>query len=227
MLAFYCAIWHNNGKKQKEVIFLERLQDPALLTRLLHGLPFADCFASLPADLELRRYQRGELLSTPVEPLRCFYLILQGQIRIYGLREDGGSFAVYTEERGALLGDMEFCQADFEPFYVEAAGEVLCAALPMEAHRAQLSAEPRFLWLLLHSLTQKVSLVAHLDRPAQTLTDRLLTFLQDIQPDHTLHSIREGVSRLHCSRRQLQRVVAALCTDGRMKKTGKGRYRLA
>lgn len=205
---------------------MERIQDPALLERLLRGLPFSECFAALPADLELRRYQKGELLSSPVQPLRYFYLVLRGQLRIYGLREDGGSFSVYTEERGALLGDMEFCQADFEPFYVEAAGEVLCAALPMEAHREELAADPRFLWLLLRSLTQKVSLVAHLDRPAQTLTGRVLTFLRDIQPDHTLHSIQEGVSRLHCSRRQLQRVVAALCADGVLQKTGKGRYRL-
>ena len=205
---------------------MERIQDASMLRRLLQGQEFAQCFDPLPTDLELRRYYRGEFLSSPLEPLGFFCLILQGNIRIYGVREDGGSFSVYSEGRGALLGDMEFCRTDFVSLYVEAAGEVLCAALPMESHRAELEENPPFLRLVMKSLADKVLLTSRLDRVPQTLEERVVTFLRDVQPDHKLHSINEGVSRLHCSRSHLQRVIAKMCTEGTLEKVGKGKYQL-
>lgn len=205
---------------------MERIQDAARLARLLHGTPLAACFEELPAGLELRRYDKGELLCSPAQPLRQFCLLLRGRVHIYGIGADGGSFSVYSEDRGALLGGMEFCRPDLASPCVEATCEVLCAALPMAAHRAELMQNTRFLWLLLDSMAEKVLLATRLDRPTQTLEDRVLTFLRDIQPDHTLHSIQESVARLHCSRRQLQRVVAKLCAGNVLEKTGKGCYRL-
>ena len=176
--------------------------------------------------MELRRYYKGELINTPIRPLKEFCLILDGHIRIYGIREDGSSFSVHMEGNDALLGDIEFCRNDFVPFYTEAITNVLCAVLPMEKHRSELERNPHFLRFLLNSLAEKVMLTARLDRPAQSVEDRILTFLQEIQPDHTLHSINEGLSFFHCSRRQLQRVVSKLCAEGMLQKIGKGQYRL-
>lgn len=205
---------------------MEQIQNRALLARLLQGQPFAACFDTLPAGLSLRRYAKGELLNAPFRPQHDFLLVLQGKTRIYGVREDGSDFSVSMEERGAFLGDLEFCCADFVPFYVEAVSEVLCAALPMEAHRAELEENPRFLRFLLRTLTEKFMLTARLDRPAKSLEERVLTFLREMQADHSLHSVNEGVSRLHCSRSQLQRVLRRLCADGALQRTGKGEYRL-
>ena len=59
-----------------------------------------------------------------------------------------------------------------------------------------------------------------------SMEERVLTFLREVQADHVLHSVNEGISRLHCSRSQLQRVLRRLCADGTLQKTGKGEYRL-
>ena len=206
---------------------MDRIQDDALLRRQLQGQEFARCFDPLPADLELRRYYKGEFLSTPLRPQKFFCLILQGHIRIYGVREDGSGFSVSAGGSGDLLGDMEFCRVDHMPLYVEVVDEVLCVLLPMEPHRAELEQNPRFLRLVMRSLAGKVMMSSRLDLAAQSLEARLIAFLRDIQPDHMLHSINEGITRLHCSRSQLQRVVSKLCMDGVLCKTGKGRYHLA
>ena len=206
---------------------MERINNTELLKCLLKGHTFPQCFSTLPPDLELRRYYKGELINTPLRPLKDFCLILDGHIRIYGIREDGSSFSVHMEGNGALLGDMEFCRSDFIPFYTEAVTNVLCAVLPMEKHRSELERNPCFLRFLLDSLAEKVMLTARLDRPAQSVEDKILTFLREIQPDHTLHSINEGLTYFHCSRRQLQRVVYKLCSEGMLQKIGKGQYQLA
>lgn len=43
-------------------------------------------------------------------------------------------------------------------------------------------------------------------------------------------SVMEGIERatysLHCSRRQLHRLLAKLCGEGRLERIGKGRYRI-
>ena len=205
---------------------MERINDTELLKCLLKGHTFTQCFSSLPLDLELRRYNKGEFINTPIQPLKDFCLILDGHIRIYGIRENGSSFSVHMEGNGALLGDMEFCRSDFIPFYTEAITNVLCVVLPMEKHRSELERNPYFLRFLLNSLAEKVMLTARLDRPSQSVEDRILTFLREIQPDHILHSISEGLTYFHCSRRQLQRVVCKLCAEGVLQKIGKGQYQL-
>ena len=96
----------------------------------------------------------------------------------------------------------------------------------MEKHRSELEQNPHFLRFLLNSLAEKVMLTARLDRPAQSVEDRIQTFLLEIQPDHTLQSINEGLTYFHCSRRQLHRVVYKLCAEGTLQKIGKGLYRL-
>ena len=69
--------------------------------------------------------------------------------------------------------------------------------------------------------------MALIGQAAQPVEEKLVTFLREIAPDHTLHSINAGVMQLNCSRSQLQRVVRKLCALGQLKRIGKGKYRLA
>lgn len=45
-------------------------------------------------------------------------------------------------------------------------------------------------------------------------------------PTYELCSIESALYILHCSRRQLQRVLSKLCQEGFLLRTGKGHYRL-
>ncbi len=202
------------------------LSDPALLEGILKKWDIPGRFDTRELDFHLVRFQKGELLTAPFKPMTEFLFLAAGRVNIYGLREDGSMFSVYLVDRGTLLGDVEFVQRAALPFYAEAMEDTLCVSLSMEKHRERLKRDVRFLNYLLRSMADKFHLFISMGDSAQPVEEKLLTFLRDIQPDHTLHSINAGVIQLHCSRSQLQRVVRKLCAEKRLQKVGKGRYRL-
>ena len=65
-----------------------------------------------------------------------------------------------------------------------------------------------------------------MDVTMQTLEEKLLLYLDKMQPDHTIHSVNETVIAMHCSRRQLQRVLKTLCEEWSAGKDGQRQYRL-
>ncbi len=155
-----------------------------------------------------------------------FLFILEGSVRVYGLREDGGDYSVAQGAEQDMLGMMEFVRENQPALYTEALEDTLCIALPIEKNRAVLEKDSLFLRRLLEYSVRLVMLSAMAGRPGQRLAEKVVAFLRDIQPDHTLHSINAGLLQFRCSRRQLQRVVRKLCEDGVLKKVGKGKYQL-
>ena len=79
---------------------------------------------------------------------------------------------------------------------------------------------------MLRQLAEKLSLSAVMTAFAQTLEERVLFYLKKVQPEHEIVSVDHALQPLHCSRRQLQRVLKKLCDEGLLVKTGRGRYRL-
>lgn len=205
---------------------MQYIEDAARLDRYLKQEKILCLFETENLHFRLVRYQKGELLTSPFKPLHDFLFPVQGKIKIYGLREDGSSFSISLSERHCMLGDMEFARKDFPSFYSEAAGEVLCVSLPIEENRAALSRDCTFLNFLLRCISEKVWLATVVGHAAQSIEERVLTYLREIQPDHTLHGVNTGIMQLHCSRRQLQRVVKKLCEEGSLQKLRKGEYKL-
>ena len=206
---------------------MQRVANDRLLQEMLGKWAIPDRFDTPQPDFRLVRFHKGELLVAPFRPMDTFYFLVRGKVNIYGLREDGSSFSVYLVDQGVLLGDIEFVQRGSLPFYTEALEEVLCVALPMEPWRGALSRDVRFLNFLLESMAKKFRLFSLIGQAAQPVEEKLVTFLREIAPDHTLHSINAGVMQLNCSRSQLQRVVRKLTAQGVLVRVRKGTYRLA
>lgn len=183
------------------------------------------CFRLRPPVLRLLQFEKGELLNRPLRPLEQFLIVAEGRVAIYDLSEDGGIRYVSKAGKGTLLGDVEFCGADSRAFYTEAAERVLCLALPFAENREALENDPVFLRFALRQLAQKLTL-STMDVTLQTLEEKVLLYLEKVQPEHKIHSVNETVIALHCSRRQLQRVLKTLCAGGQLEKTGKGQYQL-
>lgn len=91
----------------------------------------------------------------------------------------------------------------------------------------RLNSDLKFLHTLLRSYREKLRLFALVDTPARNTEQRVLLYLEKISPAHSLEGITGAVLQLRCSRRQLQRVLSKLCAEGKVIKTGKGRYQLA
>ena len=96
----------------------------------------------------------------------------------------------------------------------------------MTNYQKQLHCDLRFLHLLLKSYGDKLALFTSIDVPASTTEERVLLYMKNISPAHELNGLEAAIHQIHCSRRQLQRVLKKLCSTGQIEKTGRGRYRL-
>ena len=183
-------------------------------------------FRQRPPVLKLVQFDKGEILNNPLQLLSCFYIIVRGSVSIYHLTEDGSIRYISKAASGTLLGDIEFSGAGNLSLYIEAAETVLCLAVPFRENQSVLENDPVFLRFVLGQLAAKLSLSAVMTASAQTLEEKLLFFLRKVQPDHAIYSVNYALQPLHCSRRQLQRVLKKLCDEGLVVKTGRGCYRL-
>lgn len=183
-------------------------------------------FRQRPPVLKLVEFEKGEILNNPLQLLSCFYIIVRGSVSIYHLTEDGSIRYISKAASGTLLGDMEFSGAGNQSLYIEAAEIVLCLAIPFRENQRILENDPVFLRFILGQLAGKLSLSAVMTASAQTLEEKVLFFLRKVQTDHAISSVNHALQALHCSRRQLQRVLKKLCDEGLLIKTGRGCYQL-
>ncbi len=201
---------------------MEYIKDERLLEKALES--WGGHFETEGLGFRLARYERGELLSSPVRPLRELLFVVEGEVLVYLLREDGRKVFISRGLGPAALGTMELVRRDLPALFTEAASDLLCVALPIEENRAALMGDRVFLRYMLERLTDMVLSHTMLGQPQQTVEEKLMIFLRYVQPDHTLHGMSEGIAQLHCSRRQLQRAVKGLCEQGTLRKTGRGTY---
>lgn len=183
-------------------------------------------FRQRPPVMQLIEFEKGEILNDPLQFLNQFYIIVKGSVSIYHLTEDGSIRYISKAASGTLLGDMEFSGAGNQSLYIEAAETVLCLAMPFRENQSILENDPVFLRFVLSQLAGKLSLSAVMTASAQTLEEKVLFFLRKVQADHEISSVNHALQSLHCSRRQLQRVLKKLCDEGLLAKTGRGHYRL-
>lgn len=182
-------------------------------------------FQTCPAQIHLVQFEKGEFLTHPFQPLEQFLIVAEGSVTIYSLSDDGSIHYVTKAGTGTLLGDVEFCDVKNNPFYAEATERVLCLAIPFSENRTALENDPIFLRFTLQQMAQKLSL-SSMDVTSQTLEEKVLRYLEKVRHDHTIHSVNEAIISMHCSRRQMQRVLKKLCDEGKLMKNGRGSYRL-
>ena len=199
--------------------------DSALLKRYIAKDELTGHIAGLGLEFFIFIYEKGELIVSPARPLEHLLFLERGTVEIYDISEDGGKFPVGVETGSRMLGDMEFCQREYEPFFVEAMTQVTCLALPLGACRSTLEKDPRFLLFLAHSLVSKVEKSGKTTVHSHTVKERVLFYMENVWPDGELVGMDFAAAQLGCSRRQLQRAIKDLCAQGKILKTSRGRYR--
>lgn len=181
-------------------------------------------FQQKPPLLKLIQFEKGELLNGPIHPLKGFYIVAEGSVSIYYITEEGSIRHIFKACAGILLGDMEFSGIEREMYYVEATETVICLAIPFQENRNMLENDPIFLRFVLVQLAEKLSLSSRIDVVTQTLEEKLIFYLSNVEPNHEIVSVSQTLQVLHCSRRQLQRVLKRLCDDNILIKKGRGCY---
>lgn len=205
---------------------MEVLHRPAQLQAYLEKYHIGSKFASSGLRFHLLRFGKGECLTAPYQQLEDILFLVKGSVNIYYLRSDGGISPVASAAPGAVFGDVEFATGHPTAFYSETTSEVLCVGLPLARYGGCLRTDTVFLNEMLRSVGEKLDRISFLETTGQTLEEKVLIFLEAFCPDGCMHSVNDAVMHLHCSRRQLQRVLKRLCDTGRLEKRQRGTYRL-
>lgn len=206
---------------------MEKIYDRALTEDCLLRTCLSEQFETEKLDFFVMKYQRGEFLSRPGQPIKYFQFIVKGSAALYYLDENGARRNVTVMDGEGVLGDMEFVTGDMPFFYTETLTPVIVLALHMEKNRERLTKDCRFLMYLLEQASKVKMFSARNAVVFPLLEERLIYHLTNNCPRQTLLGMETTAARLQCSRRQLQRVVKKLEEQGRLTKLGRGRYQLS
>lgn len=205
---------------------MQRITDTAQIEHWLEQENIRSLFDTPNLVFHARRYEKGEILTSPYKPTNELLFLVEGTVQIYGLHEDGSLRPISLTQRPALLGDVEFCTHGKSTFFAEARTASVCLTLSVEQYRVQLERDITFLHTLLASYNRKLSIISAMDMIPPTLEERVLFYVRNICPNNELAGVETAVFQLRCSRRQLQRVLKKLCEEGRLCKAKKGCYHL-
>ena len=205
---------------------MKKIFERSAVEECLRKSKLAEQFCTEGLDFFVIQYQRGELLSVPGCPIPNFQFLVRGSVVLYYLDEGGNRRdAALLDEQG-VLGDMEFSLGNLPVFYIEAVTPVTALALPMEKNRGKLEEDCAFLRYLLRQASRVKVLMARNMVVLPRLEERLLFYLENDCLHQTMTGMDDTAAKLHCSRRQLQRVVKKLTEQGKLEKLYKGCYRL-
>ena len=176
-------------------------------------------------EFELYEFSKGEIINNLLDPLEYLLFTVSGRVRVYNIR-DSGTMALLAEgESFTVLGDVEFSTGKPSAYIVEAGTQAHCIVVDLKRYRSILRKDPVFLSFLLTAVTDKLSMAtAYLLEP-EDLRERTVYYIE--HSDHrTMKGVASAASYLHCSKRQLLRILKDLQQEGLIIKTGKGEYKL-
>lgn len=205
---------------------MKEIVDRTMLNNYIAQNRIEKIFDTKRLPFRLCQYDRGEILNHIRDANSCLQFVVAGAVQIYAVRSDGSRYPLCYVEGFTLLGDMEFCGEGELPFLVEATEKVLCVELPLYGCKAALLQDNAFLRYLLHSVAHKLALISREQAEYSTLEEKFLHYLQHDCPDGQMNGVEHTAIRLHCSRRQLQRLLKSLTERRIIEKMGKGIYRM-
>ena len=212
---------------------MERICDRKILQRTIAQAGIEQYFDTPELRFECFRYRKGEILARPEDSDQYLQIVIEGTLRVDFLREDGSLYSLAFSDLlrpglPFLLGDMQFTPVVGEPpaFYAQAVTDITCVALSLPVYRMRLREDTRFLNLLVEELSCKLYMLSGAAIQYTSLEERLLNYLRLSCPGGALRGIEHTAQRLHCSSRQLQRVLNRLEAEQIVSHCGKGFYQL-
>lgn len=205
---------------------MERIYDKKEIADYIAKSKYHAALDTLDIDFYLIKYEKGELVSSPFQNELLFQIVEQGSINIYLIRDDGTRYSLSTGTADHFLGDMNIFYQKNSNIYAEAAERLVCIAFSIEKYKEILFSNNQFLILICNSLSAKIEAITAMDATPASLTERVISYMKYKCNDRTLKGIEQTAFHLHCSARQLQRVLNKCEASGLVRKLGKGTYQL-
>lgn len=205
---------------------MERIYDKEKIKTCIVESKYYEVLSALDIDFYLTKYEKGELVSSPFQDEFLFQIVEQGSINIYFIRDDGTRYSLSNGTTDYFLGDMDIFYPKSNNIYAEAAESMMCISFSIEKHREMLLSDNGFLLMICNSLSAKIGAMTTMDAAPASLTERVISYMKYKCADGTLKGVEQVAFHLHCSARQLQRILNQIETAGFVKKLGKGTYKL-
>ena len=205
---------------------MERVFDKEQIAACIAKSKYHAVLDSLNIDFYLIKYEKGEFVCSPFQSELLFQIVEQGSINIYFIRDDGTRYSLSNGTTDYFLGDMDIFYPKNSNIYAEAAESLTCIAFSIETYKEMLLLSNRFLALICISLSAKIGAMTTMDAAPASLTERVISYMRYKCEDKTLKGLEKAAFHLHCSARQLQRILNKSEAAGSVKKIGKGTYRL-
>lgn len=177
-------------------------------------------------NFKLYEFSNGEILINMLEKSKFIYFVMQGVIKIYGIRDDGSMYPIRYIDEFVVVGDIELCRKEKSPFLVESCGKTLCLAISLKENRRKLLQDNYFMEYIIESLSNKLALFVEYEVKFISLEEKLINYMRYECEDNMIKSVEKTTVQLKCSRRQLQRILKKLVEYGTIIKLSKGCYRL-
>ena len=200
---------------------MERIYDKKRVADCIAKSKYHATLKTMDLDIYLIKYDKGELVNSPFQNELLFQIVEQGSINIYFIRDDGTRYALSNGTTDYFLGDMDIFYPRSNNIYAEAAENLTCISFSIEKHREMLLSNNKFLVLICNSTMTTI------DAAPASLTERVMSYMKYKCEDETLKGIEQAAFHLHCSARQLQRILKQIEGAGLVTKIGKGTYKLS
>ena len=205
---------------------MKKIYSKERLKTALLKCSYRELLLTLPVELFLIEYDAGEMISTPDDKSGMFQFVVSGGISIYFIRDDGTRYSLDSGTGEYIIGDLELFRITNENIYSEVTRKVVAIAFLVKDNGEQLFENAPFMRLIGENLARKLYMVTRLDAIPSNLNERVLSYMEYKCVNHQFKGIEKTAFTLHCSARQLQRVMNELEQDGKVRKIGKGCYRL-
>ena len=113
-----------------------------------------------------------------------------------------------------------------EVVFAEVTQKLTCIAFSTGRYRDVLLKDSEFLFILAKSLTNIIDKITMQNASLPSLQERAYSYMLYKCEDQRLKDVEKAAFHLHCSPRQLQRILNSFVKNGTARKIGKGTYEL-
>ena len=204
---------------------MKRIYDQDQITRAIATSKYKEVLENLETPLFICQYEKGEVVVAPFKENTLFQITMSDGLSMYFTCQDGSNYHLSNSKADSFLGDNELFDFENLGVFGEATKTLYCLAFSIEESKQVLLKNPTFLRILAKSLAEKMKWMAMQDGGAHSLSQRVISYIRYFCEDQTLKGIEKSADQLHCSSRQLQRILNQLEEKEIVTKIGKGTYR--
>lgn len=202
---------------------MEIIRDSSRLNGYIDKSGIREYFSSDPV-FQLVHFSPGELLTTAFSRSEYLFFVLDGRLSLYDMPDEETIIFLETDfHEVTMIGEIEIFDPEYESFFVEAVTDIYAIAIHVDQNRDKLLNDPTFLLHICRSLETKLS-AAVSSSFRGTLKEKMERRIRIHHCGEHIRNISALALKFGVSKRQVIRVLRALCDEGILRHEGRGDY---